>query len=152
MVSTAVTSQIAWLLTVYQRTCTLHGRILSLRQDPSHLHYRVTWPEYQDALPTPPTRRVTDELNQDDTEELVRRYFSLNLDLGALYDQWSKSDPNFQKKAPEFKGVRILSQDAWEALICFICSSNNNISRISQMVNHTKLTRGCLRFLTSTGP
>ncbi|KJK78914.1 hypothetical protein H634G_05729 [Metarhizium anisopliae BRIP 53293] len=116
-------------------TCTLHGRILSLRQDPSHLHYRVTWPEYQDALPTPPTRRVTDELNQDDTEELVRRYFSLNLDLGALYDQWSKSDPNFQKKAPEFKGVRILSQDAWEALICFICSSNNNISRISQMVH-----------------
>ncbi|KAF5125333.1 N-glycosylase/DNA lyase [Metarhizium anisopliae] len=116
-------------------TCTLQGRILSLRQDPSHLHYRVTWPEYQDALPTPPSRRVTDELNQDDTEELVRRYFSLNLDLGALYDQWSKSDPNFQKKAPEFKGVRILSQDAWEALICFICSSNNNISRISQMVH-----------------
>lgn len=44
------------------------------------------------------------------------------------------ADPNFRKKAPKFTGIRIMSQDAWEALIGFICSSNNNISRISQMV------------------
>ncbi|KHN96468.1 8-oxoguanine DNA glycosylase [Metarhizium album ARSEF 1941] len=117
-------------------TCTLQGRILSLKQDPSYLHYRVTWPEHQGARPPPPPAcKVIDEHKPDDTEELLRRYFSLNLDLGALYDQWSNSDPNFQKKAPEFKGVRILSQDVWEALICFICSSNNNISRISQMAH-----------------
>lgn len=116
------------------RTCTLHGRILSLKQDPAYLHYKVTWPDVREALPTPPSSGVLDQLKQDDTEELLRRYFSLTLDLGALYEQWSSADPNFQKKAPEFKGVRILSQDAWEALICFICSSNNNISRISQMV------------------
>ena len=34
-----------------------------------------------------------------------------------------------------FAGVRILRQDAWEALVGFICSSNNNIARISQMVD-----------------
>jgi N-glycosylase/DNA lyase len=51
-----------------------------------------------------------------------------------LYSQWSSSDPNFKKKAPNFTGIRILRQDAWEALISFICSSNNNIVRISQMV------------------
>lgn len=44
------------------------------------------------------------------------------------------TDPNFRKKAPKFTGIRIMSQDAWEALVGFICSSNNNISRISQMV------------------
>ncbi|KAF4460060.1 n-glycosylase dna lyase [Fusarium albosuccineum] len=71
----------------------------------------------------------------DDTEALLRHYFNLKLDLGALYEQWSHADPNFRKRAPQFKGVRILGQDAWEALICFICSSNNNISRISQMVH-----------------
>ncbi|KAG6031383.1 hypothetical protein E4U41_007585 [Claviceps citrina] len=115
--------------------CTLHGRILSLKQDPEHLHYRVTWPESRKNLAASPPGTRVDGDNDDDTEELVRRYFSLNLDLGALYDQWSEADPNFRKKAPEFTGVRILSQDAWEALICFICSSNNNISRISQMVH-----------------
>ncbi|KAI2614482.1 N-glycosylase/DNA lyase [Hypoxylon fragiforme] len=55
--------------------------------------------------------------------------------LTALYNQWSESDSNFREKAPKFTGIRILSQDAWEALIAFICSSNNNISRISQMVH-----------------
>ncbi|KAG6007870.1 hypothetical protein E4U21_005458 [Claviceps maximensis] len=115
--------------------CTLQGRILSLKQDPVHLHYRVTWPESRNIIPTPPLPTHVQEDSDDDTEELLRRYFSLNLNLSALYDQWSEADPNFRKKAPEFAGVRILSQDAWEALICFICSSNNNISRISQMVH-----------------
>jgi N-glycosylase/DNA lyase len=87
------------------------------------------------------TSIAADQLTNDDTEELLRRYFSLNLDLGALYDQWSKADANFQKKAPAFQGVRILGQDAWEALICFICSSNNNISRISQMVGSMTSTQ-----------
>lgn len=59
----------------------------------------------------------------------------MQLDLRALYDQWSRDDANFRKKAPQFSGIRILNQDAWEALLCFICSSNNNISRISQMAH-----------------
>ncbi|KAJ6446176.1 N-glycosylase/DNA lyase [Purpureocillium lavendulum] len=112
--------------------CTLHGRIISLKQDPSHLHYKVTWPTSSPVTKSASPLAVQSR-DDEDTEELLRRYFSLNLDLGALYKQWSDADPNFRKKAPEFTGVRILSQDAWEALICFICSSNNNISRISQM-------------------
>ncbi|KAL7927578.1 DNA glycosylase [Trichoderma austrokoningii] len=106
--------------------CTLHGRILSLKQDETHLHYKVTWPEPRSSLGSSP---------KDDTEDLLRHYFSLDIDLASLYQQWSKDDPNFRKKAPKFTGVRILNQDAWEALIGFICSSNNNISRISQMVH-----------------
>ncbi|KAK5990485.1 N-glycosylase/DNA lyase [Cladobotryum mycophilum] len=113
-------------------TCTLHGRILSLKQDSTHLHYKVIWPERSTI---PPATSVQDKPQEDDTEELLRHYFSLHLDLGALYKQWSKADANFRKKAPGFTGVRILNQDAWEALICFICSSNNNISRISQMAH-----------------
>lgn len=105
----------------------MHGRILSLKQDSTHLHYKVTWPERRLSALTSPSAT-------DDTEALLRHYFSLNLDLGNLYDQWSQADPNFRKRAPKFMGVRILNQDAWEALIGFICSSNNNIPRISQMV------------------
>ncbi|KAI0483025.1 DNA glycosylase [Xylariaceae sp. FL0804] len=119
--------------------CVLHGRLLSLRQDKEHLHYRVTWPKLSldgglngglDGK-----HRSGEATGGDDTELLLRHYFSLKHDLAALYEQWSDSDPNFRKKAPKFTGIRILSQDAWEALIAFICSSNNNISRISQMVH-----------------
>ncbi|KXH51789.1 8-oxoguanine DNA-glycosylase [Colletotrichum simmondsii] len=84
------------------------------------------------------------EASEDDTEELLRHYLSLKLDLKSLYEEWSKADPNFRKRAPEFGGVRMLSQDAWEALICFICSSNNNIARISQMVHKLCLHYGPL--------
>ncbi|KAI8953841.1 DNA glycosylase [Xylaria longipes] len=104
--------------------CVLHGRLLSLRQDESSLHYKVTWP-----------KGSSDIQQEDDTEALLGHYFSLRHDLAVLYDQWSESDPNFKKKAPKFTGIRILSQDAWETLVAFICSSNNHINRISSMVN-----------------
>lgn len=35
-----------------------------------------------------------------------------------------------------------MRQDVWEALVAFICSSNNNISRISQMVEKLCLNYG----------
>ncbi|KAK1636513.1 8-oxoguanine DNA-glycosylase [Colletotrichum phormii] len=122
--------------------CTLYGRIVSLKQDSTHLHYKVTWPTKPTYPLTPPT--FDGEASGDDTEDLLRHYLSLKLDLKSLYEEWSKADANFRKRAPEFGGVRMLSQDAWEALICFICSSNNNISRISQMVHKLCLHYGPL--------
>lgn len=79
-----------------------------------------------------PVSRISTEY--EDTEPLIKRYLNLTTDLSSLYAQWSSVDPNFKKRAPSFTGVRILKQDPWEALLGFICSSNNNISRISQMV------------------
>ena len=87
--------------------------------------------------PTPPSSNPPSisDAAQDDTLDLIKHYFNLTPNLTELYQQWSKADSNFAKKAPKFTGVRILKQDAWEALVGFICSSNNNIARISQMVH-----------------
>ncbi|KAI1768295.1 DNA glycosylase [Hypoxylon sp. FL1150] len=115
--------------------CVLYGRLLSLKQDKSHLHYRVVSAITPAALAPPLPVKCESDIGEDDIQALLKHYFSLKHDLGTLYEQWSKSDANFQKKAPNFTGIRILSQDPWEALIAFICSSNNNISRISQMVH-----------------
>ncbi|KUI60875.1 N-glycosylase/DNA lyase [Cytospora mali] len=124
--------------------CTLHGRIISLKQDPHHLHYRATWPKAHIAPLSPPATGANTpvELPTDDTESLLNKYFNLHYDLSSLYQQWSDGDANFRKRAPKFTGVRILNQDAWEALVGFICSSNNNISRISQMVHKLCLHYG----------
>lgn len=140
--------------------CVLRGRILSLRQDPKHLYYRTFGPQKQSTtlgLPTPPTSHPPsraegsircetelrdDDPGHDDTLALIHHYFNLASNLTELYSQWSSSDPNFKKKALQFTGIRILRQDAWEALISFICSSNNNIARISQMVEKLCLHYG----------
>ncbi|KAL4974234.1 8-oxoguanine DNA glycosylase [Aspergillus desertorum] len=109
--------------------CVLYGRLVSLKQDSTNLYYRT----YLDPKPLGPCNGSESE-SEDVTLAIIKHYFNLNSNLTALYAQWSSSDPNFRKKASQFKGIRILRQDAWEALISFICSSNNNIARISQMV------------------
>ena len=119
------------------RSCALHGRIMSLKQDSSHLHYRTIRPNNAYPLSPPSSTKsstVGTPSDEDDTESLLRYYLNLGPDLTVLYEHWASVDSNFKKRAPKFTGVRILRQDAWEALVSFICSSNNNIARISQMV------------------
>ncbi|PUU82496.1 DNA glycosylase [Tuber borchii] len=106
-------------------TCTLNGRILTLRQEDSHLHYRAIFPVTTAGATSP---------RRDDTAELIHDYFNLDVNLTELYERWSAADAHFLKKAVRFAGIRMLRQDPWENLVSFICSSNNNISRISQMV------------------
>lgn len=109
---------------------------MQLSQDQTHVQYRSIYPNAIDAPPTPPSSipAAADDA-EDDTKELIQHYLNLGPNLTDLYAQWSSYDANFRKKAPKFTGVRILRQDAWEALMGFICSSNNNIIRISQMVD-----------------
>ncbi|KAL4775987.1 DNA glycosylase [Aspergillus nidulans var. acristatus] len=109
--------------------CVLYGRLVSIKQDPSHLYYRT----YVKSKPLGSCNGSESE-PEDTTLAIIKHYFNLTSNLTTLYAQWSSSDPNFRKKASQFTGIRILRQDAWEALISFICSSNNNIARIGQMV------------------
>ncbi|KAH8602516.1 N-glycosylase/DNA lyase [Bisporella sp. PMI_857] len=127
-------------------SCALQGRIISLKQDSTHLHYRTVRPVIRPVTPPTSTKSsmVDDDEVEDDTEELLKQYLNLAPDLTALYEHWSSVDSNFKKRAPKFTGVRILKQDAWEALVAFICSSNNNITRISQMVSNICLHYGPL--------
>lgn len=122
----------------------LHNRVLSVHQDPEYLYYRSIPPTVR-APPTPPSSVPPSVLGaEDDTLDLIQHYFNLTPNLTELYAQWSASDVNFAKKAPKFTGVRILKQDAWEALVGFICSSNNNIIRISQMIHKLCVNYGPL--------
>ncbi|RWS31581.1 N-glycosylase/DNA lyase-like protein [Leptotrombidium deliense] len=74
------------------------------------------------------------KLNEEDINDILIDYFNLNYSLSDLYNEWSKVDENFAKIAPNFLGVRVLRQNPHENLLSFICSSNNNIQRISKMI------------------
>ncbi|XP_059143525.1 N-glycosylase/DNA lyase-like [Physella acuta] len=87
--------------------------------------------------------KVENEVKCDEHEvQLLQDYFQLDVDLEELYQHWSLKDPNFQKVAAAFTGIRILRQDPTENLLSFVCSSNNHISRISSMVEKLCLHYG----------
>lgn len=63
------------------------------------------------------------------SEGLVRSYFDLDRDLKEIYSIL-RSDKALALSLRTFKGLRLIRQDPWEALACFIISSNNNVKRI----------------------
>jgi N-glycosylase/DNA lyase len=89
-------------------------------------------------------------LNKEKAELELRDYFRLNEDLTSLYSEWSQKDTKFDEKVklyPEvLGGIRVLRLDPVENLFSFICSSNNNIKRITQMVSNM-----CIHFGAKIG-
>lgn len=67
-------------------------------------------------------------------EELCKKYFDLETDYEAIKEKLSKIDDNLKTSIEYGKGIRILKQDTWEALISFIISANNNIPRIKGII------------------
>lgn len=102
-------------------SCSLANRVVLLKQDESHIHYTALWP-------------VGMSPKLDDTEDFLKDYLQLKVPLGELYTLWKLKDPHFAKvDFDTFAGIRMLRQDPWETLISFICSTNNNVKRISKM-------------------
>lgn len=60
-------------------------------------------------------------------------YFDLNCDYSAIKSQLAQ-DETLRRAILFAPGIRILRQDGWEALCCFIISQNNNIKRIRGIV------------------
>ena len=77
-----------------------------------------------------------EESGYEDNLRILKDYFQMSVDTDSLYKQWNMVDSYFKSAAKDLRGVRILRQDPVENLFSFICSSNNNISRISSMVEN----------------
>ncbi|KAF8843580.1 DNA glycosylase [Paxillus ammoniavirescens] len=106
----------------------LRDRVVCLRQSPEVLFYRSVFPD-EHVSPTQTAIREAETLTW------LKDYFQLNIDLVKLYDEWSERDAVFYNLRCRFSGIRMLRQDPWENLVSFICSSNNNIARITKMVH-----------------
>ncbi|RUS19047.1 8-oxoguanine DNA glycosylase [Jimgerdemannia flammicorona] len=130
------------------RSCALKGRLITLKQTPTSVFYR-TYP----LSPSPDASTVT-TLDPDPEDlavsTLLTDYFQLHVNLRDCYARWSEADANFARKAANLRGIRMLRQDPWENLVCFICSSNNNIQRISQMVMLIRFENRNAQSITST--
>lgn len=71
--------------------------------------------------------------SEEDFSALWREYFDFSRDYGAL-KTLLRSDPIMSDAAAFSPGLRVLRQPPWETLCSFILSANNNIARISGIV------------------
>lgn len=79
---------------------------------------------------------------------ILRDYFQLKVNLEDLYKRWcEKADDNFKDIAESLYGMRILRQDPVECLFSFLCSSCNNIARITQMLDKLRKEYGELLYM-----
>lgn len=67
-------------------------------------------------------------------EKIWIPYFDLDRDYDALCRRFA-NDTQLKKAVSECFGIRLLRQEAWEALCSFIISQNNNIPRIKGIVD-----------------
>jgi len=68
-------------------------------------------------------------------------FFDLQTDYEAMKKYFSENWETMRTACLYAPGIRILRQDRWEALACFVVSQNNNIKRIMGIVE-----RLCTRF------
>lgn len=124
---------------------TFAGRVWCLRQaDDGDIHYRVlnavndpSAPGDSQEAPRRRKRRRVERPPEQENEELLRDYLQLDVDLQSMNSKWGRDDPTFQALVatqPKMQGIRVLRQEPLEAVMAFICSCNNHISRISSLV------------------
>lgn len=75
---------------------------------------------------------VSFKTTNKDGAALLRDYFRLDVDLGALTEEWRGRDKLFENNEC---GIRLMRQQPFETLMSFICSQNNNIKRITAMID-----------------
>ncbi len=77
---------------------------------------------------------VLENISENELLEVWFDYFDLGTDYGELKRIYSE-DETLAKACEYASGIRLLKQDAWEALVSFIISQNNNIPRIKGIIS-----------------
>lgn len=75
------------------------------------------------------------DCTQKEWSDYWHNYFDLDTDYDKFYQAIDLWGDDFLKKAAQYgKGMRILRQNFWEALVSFIISQNNNIPKIKKSI------------------
>ena len=81
-------------------------------------------------------RLVRFDCPEETFESVWRGYFDLDADYGRYKRAVAKRDQYLQRAVAAGGGLRILRQELWETIVCFIISQQNNIGRITKCVEN----------------
>lgn len=75
------------------------------------------------------------------SKRAVGRYFRMSDDYAAALDRIAE-DAFLAPAVDAYRGLRVLRQEPWEALAAFIASANNNVKRITLIVERLAAAAG----------
>ena len=78
----------------------------------------------------------------DGREALVRDYLRLGDDVNSIYSDLSARDPYLGEVIRRFHGLRLLRQDPTECLLSFVCTTANNIPKITRSIDEMSRVYG----------
>ncbi|XP_021751964.1 N-glycosylase/DNA lyase OGG1-like [Chenopodium quinoa] len=79
---------------------------------------------------------ISNFTEKEDAKIALLDFLNVGIRLADLWESFAAFDQRFSELAPHLAGARVLRQDPLECLIQFLCSSNNNIQRITRMVDY----------------
>ncbi|SCO66493.1 N-glycosylase/DNA lyase, putative [Plasmodium vivax] len=83
----------------------------------------------------------------DDYYQDVSDFFNLEFPLSKHVEMWRKKDKRMNEITDKIRGLRILRANSVESFFSFLCSTNNNIPRITLMIDCLRRRYG--RFLAT---
>ena len=108
--------------------------VISIKQTNSDTLYRIHHP---------PPLVITEKLQKEINARLLDYFHhSTAPSLSSMYNEWSNNDSRFARVSRAYSGLRLIRQNPLECLISFICSSNNNIGRITSMLQNLRQKYG----------
>lgn len=113
--------------------CLFCGQAFRWRKNPDGSFHGVVLGKVTDIEQTK-DKIIFKNTSQEDFLSLWLDYFDLKSDYVSITDKF-KSDEHLAAALDEYYGIRILHQQPWEALCSFIISQNNNIPRISGIID-----------------
>lgn len=84
---------------------------------------------------------LIDGVSEEEFQKIFVEYFDLDRDYKKIADSFVREE-NLNSAISYGMGMKILRQDFWEALISFIISQNNNITRIKGIIARLSMKYG----------
>ncbi|KJP88633.1 hypothetical protein AK88_01713 [Plasmodium fragile] len=78
----------------------------------------------------PDSAHTNDQHDQD-----VSDFFNLQFPLNKHIEMWKRKDKRMKEITNKIRGLRILKANSVESFFSFLCSTNNNIPRITLMID-----------------
>ena len=102
--------------------------LIHLRQVGSRVEYRAS--------------KLGGPADDEDVRTLLQGYFRLDDDVSRIYSDLTNRDASIARLIESYGGMRLLRQDPWECTVAYLCSANNNIPRISSIVERISAAFG----------